>query len=314
MKIKILSILIVILFTSFMTSKDSNTVKAGLKMQDFVINISKYARSFDADFIIIPQNGIDLIFNKINPSLGLNTNYTNAIDGIGIEDLFFDKKLKTDSYRYNNLQKIKNKKKIIVSDHITNDDDIATVIAKNKEEGFLCFPRVNGNEYYQQIPKEIIDENTNDIQQLSDAKNFLYLINSSEFKTKTDFIKAIANTNYDVVSIDLFFDDKPLTSDEIEQLKTKANGAKRLVIAYMNIGAAENWRYYWNGNWILNDPVWIKKNYVGYENEFYIQFWHEDWQKIIYGNDKSYLKKIVDAGFDGVYLDNVEAYYFLYNK
>ncbi|MFD0779257.1 endo alpha-1,4 polygalactosaminidase [Flavobacterium myungsuense] len=100
----------------------------------------------------------------------------------------------------------------------------------------------------------------------------------------------------------------------MNQLKTKANGAKRLVIAYMNIGAAENWRYYWNGNWILNDPVWIKKNYAGYENEFYIQFWNPEWQTIIYGNDKSYLKKIIDAGFDGVYLDNVEAYYFLYNK
>jgi len=82
----------------------------------------------------------------------------------------------------------------------------------------------------------------------------------------------------------------------------------------MNIGAAENWRYYWYGNWIINDPVWIKKNYAGYEDEFYVQFWHQDWQNIIYGNDESYLKKIVDAGFDGVYLDNVEAYYFLYNN
>ena len=50
------------------------------------------------------------------------------------------------------------------------------------------------------------------------------------------------------------------------------------------------------------------------ENEFYIQFWHPEWQKIIYCNDQSYLKQIVDAGFDGVYLDNDEAYYFLYNK
>lgn len=314
MKTKILSILIVLLLTSFLSSKDSNTVKAGLKMQDFVINISKYARSYDSDFIIIPQNGVDLIFNKINPSLGINSNYINAIDGIGIEDLFFDKKLKTDTYRYNNLRKIKEQKKIIVSDFITNDSDIETVIAKNKQEGFICFPRVNGNEYYKEIPKEIIDENTNDITKFSEAKNFLYLINAGNFKKKTDFFKAIAATNYDVVSIDLFFDDKPLSSNEINQLKTKANGAKRLVIAYMNIGAAENWRYYWNGNWILNDPVWIKKNYAGYENEFYIQFWHPEWQTIIYGNDKSYLKKIIDAGFDGVYLDNVEAYYFLYNK
>jgi len=45
-----------------------------------------------------------------------------------------------------------------------------------------------------------------------------------------------------------------------------------------------------------------------------VQFWNPEWQKIIYGNDDSYMKKILDAGFDGAYLDNVEAYYFLYNK
>jgi cysteinyl-tRNA synthetase, unknown class len=82
----------------------------------------------------------------------------------------------------------------------------------------------------------------------------------------------------------------------------------------MNIGAAENWRYYWNSNWRLNNPIWLKKKYVGYEDEFYVQFWHDNWKKIIYRNSESYLKKILDAGFDGVFLDNVEAYYFLYNK
>jgi cysteinyl-tRNA synthetase len=38
--------------------------------------------------------------------------------------------------------------------------------------------------------------------------------------------------------------------------------------------------------------------------------WYRDkqWQDIIYGNDSSYLKKILDAGFDGVYLDVIDAF------
>ncbi len=63
---------------------------------------------------------------------------------------------------------------------------------------------------------------------------------------------------------------------------------------------------YWQRNWQLNDPIWLKKKYAGYEDEFYVQFWHEDWKKIIYGNNDSYLKKILDAGFDGAFLDNVQ--------
>ena len=222
--------------------------------------------------------------------------------------------MKTDSYRLNLLQKINEQKKIIVSDFITNDNDVASIIEKNKKEGFITFPRTSKNEMYIEIPTDIIDENKNDITKLSEAKNFLYLINAKNFTYKPDFIEALAATNYDVVAIDLFYNDVPLTVTDIQKLKVKANGGKRLVIAYMNIGAAENWRYYWQNNWVLNNPIWIKKKYLGYNDEFYVQFWHEDWQKIIYGNDQSYLKKIIDAGYDGVYLDNVEAYYFLYNK
>ena len=32
------------------------------------------------------------------------------------------------------------------------------------------------------------------------------------------------------------------------------------------------------------------------------------WQNIIYGNESSYLTKISDAGFDGVYLDIIDAF------
>ncbi|MDD3741560.1 MAG: endo alpha-1,4 polygalactosaminidase, partial [Bacteroidales bacterium] len=103
-------------------------------------------------------------------------------------------------------------------------------------------------------------------------------------------------------------------SAEIQQLKTKANGGQRLVISYISIGSAENYRYYWKSDWKRNNPDWIKKKYDGYEDEFWVEFWNDEWQNIIYGNDSSYIKKIIDADFDGVYLDNVEAYYFLYHN
>ena len=32
--------------------------------------------------------------------------------------------------------------------------------------------------------------------------------------------------------------------------------------------------------------------------------------KIIFGNDESYLHKIIDSGFDGVYLDIIDAFEF----
>jgi cysteinyl-tRNA synthetase len=81
----------------------------------------------------------------------------------------------------------------------------------------------------------------------------------------------------------------------------------------VNIGAAENWRPYWKKDWKINNPVWIKKKYQGYDDEFYVEYWHPAWQKIITGNKNSYIRKILDAGFDGAFLDNIEAYYALYH-
>nr|WP_314467395.1 hypothetical protein [uncultured Campylobacter sp.] len=39
-----------------------------------------------------------------------------------------------------------------------------------------------------------------------------------------------------------------------------------------------------------------------------MKYWNVDWQKIITENDESYQKKILDAGFDGVYLDIIDAF------
>jgi cysteinyl-tRNA synthetase len=289
-------------------------MKAALKMQDFVIDISKYARSIDSNFVIIPQNGPELAFEKLNTGGKFRKAYIDAIDGIAVEDLFYNGKPKIDQYRLQILRKLQTEKQVMVSDFITKDDAIESIKIQSSKENFLLYPRVSSNEHYREIPEIVPNENDKDILQLSDVQNYLYLINPANIRTKRAYIKAISETNFDMITIDLFFNDEPLTPKDVEQLKRKANGGKRLIISYVNIGAAENWRYYWNRNWQLNDPIWLKKKYVGYEDEFYVQFWHEDWKNIIYGNPESYVKKILDAGFDGAFLDNVEAYYFLYNK
>jgi cysteinyl-tRNA synthetase len=109
--------------------------------------------------------------------------------------------------------------------------------------------------------------------------------------------------------MDLFFTDgTAYTTSEIEQLKNKANGGKRLVISYMSIGEAENYRYYWQSGWNANKPAWLDAENPDWAGNFKVKYWNTDWQNIIYGNENSYLKKILNAGFDGVYLDIIDAF------
>lgn len=306
--------ILLVLLSVFSCSKEKRSNKAAERMQDFVVNISNYARTYNPDFIIIPQNGVELAFNNSDPAEGQNASYISAIDGLGVEELFYNGIYTPDQERLSMLQQLKTSEKIMVSEFVTDNGSIADAISKNYNEGFICFPRTSSNYHYTQVPDSVIQPNTNDITQLSQAQNYLYLISTDNFSSKQGMINAIAATNYDIVLIDLFFNEEEWTSSEIGQLKNKANGGQRKVISYISIGSAEKFRYYWKKGWGLHHPLWLKRKYEGYDDEFWVKFWKKDWQDIIYGNDDSYMKKILNAGFDGAYLDNVEAYYFLYYK
>lgn len=157
-------------------------------------------------------------------------------------------------------------------------------------------------------PSPIYNENSDTITSLQQAKIFFYLINPDNLYTnKQDFVDAIKNTNYDYIIMDFFYNGEEFTATQIEELKQKANGGKRLLICYMSIGEAENYRYYWQSNWTIGNPSFIEKENPNWQGNYVVRYWETEWQHIIFGNDNSYLKKILDAGFNGVYLDIIDA-------
>jgi len=303
---------IILLLVALGCSKAKRSENAGIKMQDFVIHISEYARKISPAFKIIPQNGAELAFKTMDSENEFNQKYLNAIDAFSVEELFYNGNYTPDNERINILRKLKPQKPLLVSESVNDNTLIPAAMAANLTEGFVPFVRNATNYNYTQIPDSVPNKNSMDIVSVSDAKNFLYLISTENYSDKLTFLNDIKKTDFDLVLIDLFFDDNSFTPEEINTLKTKMNGGKRLVICYMDIGSAEKYRYYWKKSWGLHNPYWIRKKYEGYPDEFWVNFWKSSWQKIIYGNDESYTKKILDAGFDGVFLDNVEAYYFLY--
>jgi cysteinyl-tRNA synthetase len=304
--------IVILLLAVFSCSKEKQSLRAGDRMQDFVISISAYTKTIKPGFIIIPQNGCELAYNGMDAEGGLRMDYLNAIDAITVEELFYNESIITDPYRLNLLQPLKTIKPILVADYLGNDADYNQAVSLNEEQGFLAFPRVHSNYYYNQIPSIVPHENNENITSMDDAKNFLYLLNPENFTSREQYVQSLATTNFDVIIVDLFYEDSPLTAQELMQLKIKNNGSRRLVISYVNIGAAEKYRYYWQKHWALHVPHWLRKKYEGYDDEYYVKFWAKEWQEIIYGNEKSYIKKIIDAGFDGAFLDNVEAYYAIY--
>ena len=65
---------------------------------------------------------------------------------------------------------------------------------------------------------------------------------------------------------------------------------------------------YWDSGWEITPPAWLAEENPYWPSNYKVRYWQQGWQDIIFGNDSSYLKKILDAGFDGVYLDIIDAF------
>jgi cysteinyl-tRNA synthetase len=99
------------------------------------------------------------------------------------------------------------------------------------------------------------------------------------------------------------------SAEVIEKLKHSPGGEK-IVLCYMSIGQAETYRYYWDGDWFQNPPAWLDEPDAEWAGDYWVRYWHPEWQRIIYGTPESYLDKIIALGFDGIYLDRVDTYWY----
>jgi cysteinyl-tRNA synthetase len=97
--------------------------------------------------------------------------------------------------------------------------------------------------------------------------------------------------------------------DVIPALKDSPGGPK-LVLCYMSIGQSETYRWYWNPDWETDPPAWLDIPDGVWAGDHWVHYWDPDWQRIIYGTPDSYLDQILALGFDGVYLDRVDAYWY----
>ncbi len=307
--------------SSFENSSDEK-IDYREEMRNFVINISHYAKEKNEDFIVIPQNGVEIITDNGEPDGNLVMEYINAIDGQSQEDLFYgweEDNLPTPEEETEWLTGFLDRlvdagKKVLVVDYCTDKDKIDDSYNKSAARGYISTATCRELNCIPPYPPHPFNENNDDINNLSDARNFLYLINPENFDSKEDFLQTLENTNFDLLIIDAFYKGELLTKEDIDRLKTKQNGGKRLVIAYMSIGEAEDYRYYWKEEWNENPPEWLDEENPDWPGNYKVKYWMKDWQKIIYGSNDSYLDRILSSGFDGVYLDIIDAYEYFEEK
>ncbi|HVI44383.1 MAG TPA: endo alpha-1,4 polygalactosaminidase [Chitinophaga sp.] len=286
------------------------------EMRNFIQEISAWAKQQQNGFLIVAQNSSELLTNDGDAAGTVNTAYIKALDGVGREELYYgydnsdDKPTpKADSDEWLAFCKVAASQhlRVLTTDYCFTPGKVANSYQLNQKNGFISFAA--SHRELDNIPAGApFNENSNNINTLADARNFLYLINSGSFGSRTRFLDSLKATNYDVIVMDAFPESDTVHWDKslITSLKTKKNGGKRIVLAYMSMGQAEQYRWYWKAAWVKNPPAWLETMDPYWKGNYYIRYWMPEWKAFIYGNSASYTQKLIDAGFDGAYLDPVD--------
>jgi uncharacterized protein (TIGR01370 family) len=120
---------------------------------------------------------------------------------------------------------------------------------------------------------------------------FLYQLQNAGYAS-------LSATDFGVAVVDM--DDAGLTAAETAALERQGKG----LLTYLSIGEAEDYRDYWQAGWASAKPAWLLGENPDWPGNHAVKFWDPAWQKLVYAR----VDAAIEAGYQGIYLDIVDAY------
>ena len=127
----------------------------------------------------------------------------------------------------------------------------------------------------------------------------------------------IAASAFDMAVVDYSRDGSEVLAfspADVALMQRKPDGERRIVLSYLSVGEAEDYRFYWDPKWSKQPPGWLEAVNPDWPGNFKVRYWDPKWKRIIFGGPDAYLDRIIAAGFDGVYLDIIDAYWYFQEK
>ena len=310
------------LYVKFSIACIATTIDYAYEMRMLIISLANYARTLNPNFLIVPQNvpSLMLIDDTQNATLGqVDINFISIIDGWCIEDLFYGANQdNVASLPYVTqtllpyLERAKNTfdLPIFEIDYAWSFSNIMDSLAKNKKYGFIPYVANRSLNSFAAFSSFPLNENLNNVTDLAEAQNWLYLTNTSLFHSKYDFLFRLQVTNYDVVVISPFWNKTMLLNEtELNSVKLKLNGARRQVMCQLSVGEVQSSMPYWQSSFSTCNGFIDSDNPFS-SGDFRARYWLPEWQNILYGSNSSLIYQLVNAGCDGVFLGGIDSYFY----
>ncbi len=282
-------------------------------MRSWIIDLSITAKTRSPGFLLVAQNGEELITLGDRADAPLAIDYLAALDGLGREDLFFGytedgepTPRAATARMLSYLDRAANEGVCVLTiDYCWTPQNVRASYAENAAHGFVSFAAPDrALDAIPTVDSFPIEQNDASVTQLAEVRNFLYLINPQQYADTQAFVSALAAVDVDLLIVDAESEEGPLSAGDVGRLKWKSNGARRLVLCYLSIGEAEDYRDYWNPHWAEDPPDWLLYENPAWPGNYTVRYWDPLWKAMV----DAQLDRILAAGFDGVYLDCVDVY------
>jgi cysteinyl-tRNA synthetase len=154
---------------------------------------------------------------------------------------------------------------------------------------------------------------------LSEVKSWGYQIQGLEYPER---LNRLAAAGFDMVVVEpmttmdeyVYFDARGMV-DRLASTPASLPGHRTVVLAYVDIGQAEEWRSYFTDDW--SPPTLLRGGSPdfmagldpdGWVGNYPVAYWDPRWKEIMIYGAESVLNTVLELGFDGIYMDWVEAY------
>ena len=284
------------------------------EMKRLVEEISVYAKSRRAGFMILPLNAEEL-HRRLPVSMAPDDDYLDSIDGAVIESLHFapvdrERSRESTRRRVNLLHAAKKRDlSLLAIDYVKEERNIAAARRRAARYGFALF--CADRRELDTVPAAALQPPAPDAPVSGGVRSFVYLINPGRYGSGEALASALAAAPADLVVVDPWLDrDRRLTARDVELMKRGAAGSRRRVIAYLSVGEAERSRSYWKKEWTRRPPAWVAAENPDWPGCYRVRYWRPEWRALLFGSPAAALDRILAQGFDGVALDTVDTFHW----
>lgn len=242
-------------------------------MRTMVEDLSIYAHGRNPKFVVVTQLGFDLTswsrreFDldeikrgsaKVSPDAIVPVGapmrrYLQRVDGVILGGQFCAP-LRVP--RADVAAMMKQGLKILSVDHCGDAGSATLALQAAVRMGVVAHIDLDQTDVFDRIPsRRPAPENSGNVETMADACNMVMMLDGKGYGSRDEWIAALSATNYDVLITDAFYrGNRPLSKDAVHSLKFKQMGARRLVLARLSLGYAEDERYYWQRDWKIGEP------------------------------------------------------------